>query len=106
MRPPPADARSARARGDYTLDIARFANPFVVPLAFAYQYILKNEVLFDFGTFQKQEDYSTKLCRGNGDNRAIRQLVKYRPVVISYSFPALGIIRHQNKPKFLADELR
>src|SRR6201981_913880 len=34
MPPLPANARSARARGDCTPDIARFAPPFVVPSTF------------------------------------------------------------------------
>jgi hypothetical protein len=37
------------ARGDCTLDIARFANPFVVPSTFSYLIYLKNEAPFACG---------------------------------------------------------
>src|SRR6266513_3539791 len=67
MRRPPADARSARARGDCILDIARFANPFVVPLTFptAIFQEIETPLLCGINSWLKLQLYSAKLWRGN-----------------------------------------
>src|SRR5438552_6095598 len=63
-------ARSERAPGDCTLDIAWFANPFVVPLTFPNLYIQKSRCRLSAAEISGSnlQLYSAKLWRGNASS--------------------------------------